>query len=296
MKRTTATNADPNANGSGKSGYKEAVPGVSAGTTISAADLNMLQEEICNAIEIAGGVALDGSSKQQLADVLAALVGGVGGAASISGHNTFTGENDFTGPVDVHAGIDVESGDLRVLGGSGNDILVENGGGIQVKDGGGIRVFAGGQVESPTYTFNPGNTVAQGVPLAVMKNSASATRGVPVDGGDVADFALHLAPGWTGGTLDVMYQKGTGGSACTFALRELVPNWGSPGDPAVNTISSATGSAGDGAYEVVSLSLPAPVASGAHYILRMSGNSTSGDYMAGMRVRGVTANNLIAKL
>jgi hypothetical protein len=70
MKRTTAANNDPNANGTGLSGYQEGVPGVSASTTISAADLNLVQEELCAVVELGDARALDPTNAHQLADAL----------------------------------------------------------------------------------------------------------------------------------------------------------------------------------------------------------------------------------
>lgn len=80
MKRTTSTNYDPDANGTGKAGWADAVPGVSAGTLISASDLNVLQEEIARAVE-SETVALSSSRKDQLRSAarIRAMLAAVGG-------------------------------------------------------------------------------------------------------------------------------------------------------------------------------------------------------------------------
>lgn len=63
MKRTTSLN-----NVAGL--WVDAVPGVSGGTLIGASDLNTFQEELANAVSLAGGLALDGANTHQLSDVL----------------------------------------------------------------------------------------------------------------------------------------------------------------------------------------------------------------------------------
>ena len=69
MKRTSDTTKQTDKFGSGKHGYTEGTPGVTAPTRVRAADLDMLQEELANAVE--DERALDSASYRQLADVLA---------------------------------------------------------------------------------------------------------------------------------------------------------------------------------------------------------------------------------
>lgn len=59
MKRTTAPNSVGGA-------FVDEVPGTTLGTTVTAEDKNLTQEEICHAIEGAGGLPLDGGSNYQL--------------------------------------------------------------------------------------------------------------------------------------------------------------------------------------------------------------------------------------
>jgi hypothetical protein len=77
VKRTAALNLDPNANGTGKAGWVDAVPNVTGGTLIESVDLNRIQEELCNAITQNGGT-LDAADLNwhQLADVIGDLTAG----------------------------------------------------------------------------------------------------------------------------------------------------------------------------------------------------------------------------
>lgn len=69
MVRTTAPNNVANA-------FVDKVPGVTVGTTIIAADQNMRQEELANAIELAG-LTLSGADDEQLYKAIVALSHGV---------------------------------------------------------------------------------------------------------------------------------------------------------------------------------------------------------------------------
>lgn len=70
--RNDDPDADATANGAGKPGYTDGVPGVTAPTPARDKDLNMLQEEICNAVEGAGLIletSRDGADQNQLDQV-----------------------------------------------------------------------------------------------------------------------------------------------------------------------------------------------------------------------------------
>ena len=69
MFRADDPDADANANGTGKAGYTEGEPGVTAPTPVRADALNNIQEELCLAVED-GGLTLDKTVKRQLSQAL----------------------------------------------------------------------------------------------------------------------------------------------------------------------------------------------------------------------------------
>lgn len=69
MFRADDPDADANANGTGKAGYTEGSPGVTAPTPVRADALNNIQEELCLAVEDAG-ITLDKTVKRQLSQAL----------------------------------------------------------------------------------------------------------------------------------------------------------------------------------------------------------------------------------
>jgi hypothetical protein len=70
MKRTDAFGAKADLFGPGKSGFTDGSPGVEAPTVLESTIMNSLQEEIANAIESFGGVALNPAALNQLSTVL----------------------------------------------------------------------------------------------------------------------------------------------------------------------------------------------------------------------------------
>jgi hypothetical protein len=72
MKRIDTTTRSVNKFGSGKDGFTNGSPGATAATALTDTWFDAVQEEISNAIEVHGGVALDSGSRSQLSDVLTA--------------------------------------------------------------------------------------------------------------------------------------------------------------------------------------------------------------------------------
>jgi hypothetical protein len=118
MKRITGAYVDPTANGVGKPGFTNGVPGVTGATVVQYDWLNAVQEEIALSIEGAG-ITLNPASNTQLLAAIRALSGtAIINAAQVLGsdHSNFDFGETASWPSGGVVRFTVEDTDARILG------------------------------------------------------------------------------------------------------------------------------------------------------------------------------------
>ena len=87
MLRIAGSDVDPNANGTGKAGFRVGTPGVNASTEITAAWLNQLQESVVQTIELAG--LTPSSDATQMAVAIGTIASGYAASALSDAQDAF---------------------------------------------------------------------------------------------------------------------------------------------------------------------------------------------------------------